>query len=271
MNVMVTTMSRYFSQRHGYGIADAEITVREDAPPNLRYAVAEIARSTGMRPSSIRSIVCRILLVTPDRNNWSEYPNIWDEVLGLLEACEWYKVYDIAETLWRALEHDSDRQQMFQDELNRLFREKGIAWELRDPDGIVFRGGETFAAVTSEAAQVLQRKGRATAANEIHEALLDISRRPVPDRTGAIQHAIAALECTARDITGQPNTTLGALVPRLNLPKPLDTAVEKLWGFASDRARHLREGKSARDDEAELVVSIACAVSAFLARRTDGN
>lgn len=262
-------MSRNFSQRHGYGTADAEITVREDAPDDLRYAVAEIATAAGMRPSSIRSIACRVLFTAPNRNNWSDYPNIWEEVLGLLESCEWFKVYDIAEALWRALEHDPDRQQLFQDELNRLFREKGIGWELKDPDGIVFRGSEAFGAATSEAAQVLKETGRATAAAEIHEALRDISRRPNPDRTGAIQHAIAALECTARDVTSDPNATLGSLVPKLGLPKPLDVAVEKLWGFASDRARHLREGKNVSDDEAELVVSVACAVCAFLAKCPD--
>jgi len=261
-------MSRDFSQRYGYGMADAEIAMREDAPDDLRYAVAEIARSAGMGPGAIRSIVCRVLFTAPNRNNWSEYPNIWEEVLGLLDACEWFKVYDIAEALWRALEHDSGRQQLFQDELNRFFREKGIGWELKDPDGIVFRGGEAFAAATSEAVQILQSSGRDTAANEIHEALRDISRRPIPDRTGAIQHAIAALECTARHVTGEPNATLGMLVPKLNLPRPLDTAVEKLWAFASERARHLREGRSPEGAEAELVVSVACAVCAFLAKRT---
>ena len=260
-------MSRNFSHRHGYGSTDADITVREDAPHDLRYAVAEIARSAGMSPNPICSVVCRVLFVAPDRNNWSEYPNVWEEVLGLLAECDWFKVYDIAEALWRSLEHDDDNQRLFQNELNRFFREKGIGWELKDPDGIVFRGDQAFSAATSEAAQVLQGSGRTTAANEIHEALRDISRRPVPDRTGAIQHAIAALECTARDITGKPNATLGALVPKLDLPSPLDTAVNKLWGFASDRARHLREGKSADGAEAELVVSIACAVCTFLAKR----
>ena len=263
-------MSRHFSQRHGYGTADAEITVREDAPDDLRYGVAEMALTAGMGPKSIRSIACRVLLTAPDRNNWSDYPNVWEEALGLLESCEWYKVYDIAEAIWRALEHDPDRQQEFEHELNRFFREKGIGWELKNPDGIVFRGSEAFGAATSEAAQVLKETGRETAAAEIHEALRDISRRPDPDRTGAIQHAIAALECTARDVTGDSKATLGALVPKLDLPKPLDVAVEKLWGFASDRARHLREGKNVSADEAELVVSVACAVCAFLAKRPGG-
>lgn len=262
-------MRNGFSERHGYGEGDAEITVREAAPDNLRYAVADIARAAGMTPKTIRSIVCRVLFVAPDPSNWSEYPNIWDEILGHLRDCEWFRVYDIAEQLWRSLEYQDDSQQFFQVEMNRFFRTKGFGWELKNPNGIVFRGSETFATTTAEAAKILHESGRSVAANEIHEALRDISRRPDPDRTGAIQHAIAALECTARDLTGNPNATLGALLPKLDLPKPLDTAVEKLWGFASNRARHLREGQNIDDLEAELVVSVACAVSIFLVKQKD--
>ena len=90
-------MSRAFSNRHGYGSRDAEITVREDAPSDLRYAVAEIAKSAGSSPTAIRTVICRVLLVVPDSNNWSEYPNIWREILDLLADCDWFKVYDIAE------------------------------------------------------------------------------------------------------------------------------------------------------------------------------
>ena len=80
---------------------------------------------------------------------------------------------------------------------------------------------------------------------------------------------MAALECTARDVTGETNATLGSILPDLELPKPLDTAVQKLWGFASERARHLREGQNVDALEAELVVSVACAVSLFLVKRND--
>jgi hypothetical protein len=261
-------MSRFFSDRHGYGNPAPPISVREDAPQDLRFAIAAIAKTAGMGPKAIREIVCRVLFVAPDPNNWSDYPNIWDEVLALLLGCEWFKVYDIAEALWRHLDDYGDSQLIFQDELNRLFREKGIGWELKD-SGIMFRGGETFAVVTTETVAVLRQRGRGTAANEIHEAIKDISRRPAPDRTGAVYHAIAALECTARDVSGEPKLTLGDLVPKLDLPKPLDQAVTKLWGFASERARHLREGGEVGNDEAELVVGIACALCEFLAKRKD--
>jgi hypothetical protein len=262
-------MSRWFSDRHGYGGSAPEITIREDATPDLRYAVAHIARMVGMRPKAIRAVVCEVLFVAPDPGNWSDFPNIWEEVQALLRECEWFKVYDVAEALWRRLDDFPDDQLRFQDELNRFFREKGIGWELKDAGGIVFRGGEPFAAATTEAAETLEQTGRATAADELREAMRDISRRPKPDVTGAIRHAMAALECTARDICGERNKTLGDLIPQLDLPKPLNEAVTKLWGYSSERARHRREGENVADDEAELVVSVACAVCTFLAKRHD--
>jgi len=235
------------------------------APDDLRFAVAQIAVNTGMTPSRIRDVVCTVLFTAPDRNNWSEYPNIWDEVRSLLEDCEWFKVYDVAERPHRNFHYPAADQ--FRDELNRFFREKGIGWELKDDEGIVFRGSAPFAATTVNAVEALTATGRTNAASEIREALRDISRRPEPDRTGAVQHSIAALESVSRDIAKEPGMTLGRLVPRLGLPRPLDEAVEKLWGFASDRARHIREGQQLTDDQAELVVSVTCAVSIFLIHR----
>jgi hypothetical protein len=84
-----------------------------------------------------------------------------------------------------------------------------------------------------------------------------------------MQLAIAALECTARDVTGDANATLGVLLPRLNLPKPLDTGLEKLWAFASNHARHVKEGNIIADEQAEMTVTIACAVCIFLTKRAN--
>ncbi len=113
----------------------------------------------------------------------------------------------------------------------------------------------------------MQQASAPTAANEIHEALTDISRRPAPDVTGSIQHAMAALECVVRQVDGS-NDTLGAIIGRLDLPRPLDTALHKLWGFASEQGRHIQEGREPRFEEAELVVTVACAVSVYLLRHS---
>ncbi|KZD07420.1 hypothetical protein AUP43_02345 [Oceanibaculum pacificum] len=260
-------MTEAFSDRHGYRGTDAEITVREDAPEGLRYAIPLIAHGIGMSPTAMRRVICQVLLVPPDPSNWSNYPNIWGEVNELIEDCPWYKVYDVAEALHDAFERtDPDCARQFTDRLNQYFRENGIGWDMRK-GRFVFRGSEVFQEATTEAASVLMDAGRERAASEIHEALRDISRRPDPDITGAMQHAIAALEATARDVAGEPNRTLGQLVRNLSLPAPLDAAVVKLWGYASDRARHVREGQEIDTAEAELLVSVACAVCTFLSRR----
>lgn len=191
------------------------------------------------------------------------------EVERLLETCPWHKVYDIAEEIWQSLEYkgpDQEYRDVYASELNRLFDERGIGWEFSDDQGIIFRGDETFGELTAGAEQVLAEDGRSNAAEHVRQALRDLSARPA-DLTGAIHHAASALEATARDVMGENNLTLGQLVNSLGLPKPLDEATTKLWGYASNNARHGVEGVEIIPEDAQLVVEISCALSAYLARR----
>ncbi len=263
-------MPEPFSDRYGYHADDVavEITVREDAPDELRYAIPQIARQCKISFTTMREVICQILLVQPDPYNWSEIPNVRDEVNNLIGTCPWFKVYDIAEAL-----HDEIYyvyEQKFSDLLNQFLRTNGIGWEMLEGQ-IMYRGSDVFTDSTKRAVTVLAQSNLPRAAGEIQEALRDISRRPVADVTGAIQHAMAAMEATARDVTCRPNSTLGQLVPMLDLPTPLDIAVQKLWGYASDRARHVREGDVIDTTEAELLVSVAGAVCTFLAGRNDNS
>ncbi len=113
-------------------------------------------------------------------------------------------------------------------------------------------------------------KGHVTAASEIHEAIKDISRRPAPDKTGAVHHAMGAIECITRSMAGQPKATLGEIIKTqakvLGIPAPLDDAIAKLWGYSSERGRHIREGAEPTFEEAELVVTVAAAMCSYLAR-----
>ena len=240
------TMIERFSHREGHRPTAAQITVREDAPPALRGAIPMIAKETGMGPSAIRGVICQVLLVPEDLDNWSSL-NIWAEVLRLIKEAEWYQVYDIAEALYSELilAFDPPLADRFEQRLNDFLVENGIGWKLRDGQ-ITRRGSEVFDRSTHEVSEHLEESGFQRAANEIREALRDISRRPQPDITGAIQHAMAALEATARKVTGQPNPTLGKLISTLNLPAPLDKAVHKLWGYASEYGRHIREQQDRR-------------------------
>jgi AbiJ N-terminal domain 4 len=213
------------------------------------------------------------LHVPPDRGNWNEYPNVWDEVEALMSGCEWFKVYDIIEALYARLsKNDAENRQkdavQLAETINSYFEEEGIGWQLVDGQ-IITRGTEAFESVVRQSTDALQVSERPTAAKHLHEALLDLSGRPQPNLSGAVYHAMGALECLARDVTGDPKATLGEILKRNPglLPKPLDTALSQVWGYASNLARHVEEGRQPSRDEAELVVGLSAAVSTFLARK----
>jgi len=161
----------------------------------------------------------------------------------------------------------ANEAQEFEVGINDLFEEAAVAWRL-DQGLVRPRGTEAFEAALQQASEVVA--SGTTAAAEIHEALVDLSRKPKPDLTGAIQHALAALECQAREFCGKPKLTLGPILKKYPdlLPVPLNQAVEKIWGYASERGRHLREGRHPGLEEAELVVGLAVTVVTYLARKT---
>ena len=250
-----------FSQRHGFASSNVETLIHNDAPEAARIAVVMGARDLGLWPSTIRETICNLLFKRPDPSNWSEYPNVWNEVQEILEDCSWYRVYDIAEALSRQL-HPMGHSEEYAKILNRCFYENGIGWEMQDGE-ILYRS-DTGSDTIQKALQDLEVTGRKSAASELREARKDISRRPSPDTTGAVQHSVAALEAVARDILNKPKPTLGQLIASLDIPKPIDEATEKIWGFASNYARHVQEGRVVRLAEAELVVNFASALCSYL-------
>lgn len=259
-----------FSDRFGYQAAEAEITIREDAPTPVRDGILMAGYAADLGPGTMRDILCQVLLQRPDQNNWSP-GNVEREVSALVDEAPWYRVYDFAERLYAEIgTRDFTRVQQvrFEAQLNQLFRERGVGWEMKE-GSLVARGSEAFALATGHATEVMQQHGAPTAAKEIHEALRDISRRPHADVTGAIQHAMAALECVAREVGGTTDT-LGPIIRRLSLPAPLDQGIEKLWGFTSQQGRHILEGRQPQFEEAELVVTTASALSVYLLRRRAG-
>jgi hypothetical protein len=264
-------MTAPFSKRNSFHQAsEVEITVREDAPRDLREYVLQLAYQCRFTPSKLRDIVCAILRKSPDRGNWSEFPNIDGEVARHLAACPWYKVYDIIEQIvahGTKSRHSYDMEK-FANELNEYFVENGIGWELSG--GLVeMRGPQHFQALVKTSITSLQSSGYLTAQNELQEALHDLSRRPKPDITGAIHHAMGALESTARKICGNDKLTLGEVVKKFPgiVPRPLDEAVSKAWGYASESGRHVKEGNTASHEEALLVVGLASALCAYFSAK----
>jgi hypothetical protein len=265
------TNKNTFSKRQGlFSIKKKEITVREDAPEGLRGFIKMAYYDLNKNPSDLRAITSGVLKIAPDGNNWSEFPNIDWEVGQHLESCEWYLVYDIIETIIQKL--NEPEKTTFSNEINEYFIANGIGWKI--VNGLIeTRGDEVFETAVKTVVSVLETAKLETAKTEIKEALIDLSRRPKPDITGAIQHSLACLECVAREATGDKKATLGELIkkhPNI-VPKPLDIAIEKIWGFTSEQGRHLREGQAPEYLEAELVVELSAAISTYLGKKLGGT
>jgi len=80
---------------------------------------------------------------------------------------------------------------------------------------------------------------------------------------------MGSLECVARDVAGDPNATLGEILRRYPgmLPKPLDTALSQVWGYASNQARHVQEGRDISREDAEFPVGLSATVSTYLSSK----
>lgn len=255
-----------FSKKHGFASTPA-IQYRHDAPEGMRYAIIQAAYDQ-LSYDQIRTSICRTLHIAPDRGNWSEVPNIRDEVTSIVERVEWYQVYDIIEELVSFIEgtYGYDRTVEFADRVNQIFVDTGAGWQLVAGEGIVIRGDADFEEAVQESQSQLSATGYEVASKEICEALSDLSRRPEADLTGAIHHALGALEATARYVAGN-NDDLDKLASKIGLRPPLDEALKKMWGFSSNFGRHVSPTKVPSAEEAQLIVHLSSAYCRFLAER----
>ena len=182
----------------------------------------------GLGPRLLREVLCTVLRRMPDDDNWSPYPNIWGECHDLIEKAPWYRVYDFVEELYQEIDSDEE----WAERINEYFVEAGVGWRFVDGK-LESRGAEGFETAVDAARDALGSAGLRTAQKEIHEALRDLSQRPEPDLTGAVTHAMGALECTSREVTGDTKQTFGEIIKRHPelFPEPLATALEKIWGI----------------------------------------
>ncbi len=264
---MANEPKKRFSARHGFASKGGRELTREDAPETVRCGLMQIVLGKlKLRPSWLRRVVCGVLRVRPDPSNWSEYPNVHWEVEEHLHTCAWFRVYDIIEAISGAL--NDDRGASFEEAVNELFSEEGIGWQLVGGE-LRVRGDEAFETVIDGAAGVLENSKLSTAASELREAIHDLSRRPEADLSGAVHHAMSALEIVARGFSGDAKRTLGGILKkhRKMLPSPIGDAVAKLWGYASDQARHGKESRQLAWEEAQLIVGISAVVCSYLTQK----
>lgn len=261
-----------FSSRFGYvDRTPVPISLRDELPTSIRRTVVDIVRRCGWGWDSLYFCAAEV-----GRNSWEPRPgHLTDEsvvrqIQQLVETWPWYFVLDFVELACRKMNEwkvsgDGHPIDYLELRINDYFAHTGVGWQLRS--------GKFFSRETPALERILHQAGAAlgenqfaTAEKQIQEALAALSRRPNANVSGAIYHAKAAIECVLRTTSGDRQSTLGKILndhPGL-IPKPLDIAVEQAWGFASERGRHLQEGKEPSRAEAELVVGLAATVVTYL-------
>lgn len=274
-----------FSVRQGL-IAAPAIRYRDDLPKQLREPIFQTCRrylppdflwervQAIMNPYGIDEMPRGGSIAIAKEE---DHPDIVAAKQALLN-CEWFRLYDVVEDLYRELVHyesefapedEKPRAYPFRNDLNEYFRYAGIGWQLSSDGQIVTRGDDAFEQTVHTAEQELNNAGRTTAANRLKKAVQGLSARPQADTAGAISHATGAIECVLHDITGQA-TTLGRYLNRHTtlFPASMRKALDGLWGFSSEEgARHGREGAEPARADAEFIVAVSAAVTTYLNRK----
>lgn len=254
-----------FSRREDVALKVPEVSIITDAPDSLRNYLFLIILQTDLGLKEIRRCLS-CYSRAEDPQNWGENDFMKEEIRRLIQDCEWFYVYDVIEAIYQKL--TKDKQETFSQEINRFFCKEGIGWKLQD--GLIqYRGNEDGELILKSACQDLEQKGQETSTNELREAIKDFSRKPNPDLTGVIQHSNAALECLARKYADMPNKTLGKIITdkRDCFPQPIDEAIHKLWGYASNYGRHVQEGNPPSREEAELVLYLSASLCSYLSKK----
>ena len=177
----------------------AEITTRYDAPEEFRQYLFFVMQNYGLGLKKIREVVCLASKQAPDSSQWGENDFMKSEIEEKMRSSFWPYIYDLIEMFYDKL--NAPEKKDFSDSINEYFLIHGIGWKLCE-GSIEYRGEDIFENDLKLAQEALKQRHLNDSKREIVEAIKDMSRKPDPDTTGAIQHSIAALECVCRKISG---------------------------------------------------------------------
>jgi hypothetical protein len=273
-----------FSVRHRLG-SEAPILFRAELTDALRQPILDILREsvgTHVLMASLKRILDPYgMTPLPGRAGTialsdAEVEARFEPAKRVLLECDWFRLYDVIEDVFGQLDfYESDlapkneepRTPHLSRELNAYFTYAGIGWQVMK-SRIVARGSDSFELSASAATDALLSSNRPTAAGHIKSAREALSTRPEANLSGAIYHAMGSLEAVARDLVGDTRATLGDILkqhPAL-VPAPLDKALSQVWGYASNVARHVVEGRDPTREDAELVVGLAATLVTYLTK-----
>ena len=190
----------------------------------------------------------------------------------LIMHCQWWQFYDICEVLWQGLRHQSERDSL-SNEINNLFREEQLGFELRD--GRVEKSGSGFIDARVKEARYLLKEPEFKGADEHFEkALRALNIRPNPDVENCIKDAVSAIESVGRIMVKDDKALLSDIIKDMArhkiIPRPLDEAIQKVYAYRGDQpgvAHGLVGASKVTTDEAEFVLALSAAIIIYLVKK----
>ena len=256
--------SQPFSVREG--LRGEYPLIYDDAPDALRHGLLEVLHGLRYRkPTEQRRILCNALRVIPDKSNWSEYPNIENEVLDLIAMKPWYRFYDALERIQLYL---PDMQHLtYYKKMNALFDDEQVGYRF-EVGNIVRIGTEELHSAVKAARNALQGERFAEPRRQFERGYEFRNGRP-PDWPNAIKEAVNSVEAVLQVVYDRPGMALPTIVSQ-NFPDELPGGIKKMFrslysqGSGTVGARHASiGGNEPTGPRAELAIHIAAALHAF--------
>src|SRR5688500_2788740 len=94
-------MGDTFSRRYGYTGQPRPITIREDAPENLRWFVHQTALEQDIHYGQQEHMLCKLLRCIP-ADHRQPY-EVQQDVKAMIYGCPWYTFYDFVEAVHRQI------------------------------------------------------------------------------------------------------------------------------------------------------------------------
>lgn len=220
--------------------------------------------------------VCVALRIPRDRMVGNDY-DASRAMERLIMDCESWQFYDICDVMWKTLEYPWGNKDELPTEINTLFREEQLGFEMRE--GKVEKVGSGFIDAEIKEARYLLKEPEFKGADEQFEkAIKALNVRPEPDVENCVKDAVGAIEAVGRIIVNDEKVLLSDIIKDMVgkgiIPKPLDQTIQKLYAYRGNQpgVAHGAVGTSkVTVDEAEFVLAMSAAMIIYLVKKSKSS
>jgi len=273
----MTMYSELFSKRYKLR-PTPEGLVCEDVPESARIGLYYILEQffDWLELDELYKDLCVVLRISRQSRDYNL--ETFEDVMAvpieeLIMKCDWWRFYDICEVIFKSLEPVYQQIERFAEQVNTLFIDEQLGFEMRK--GKIEKVGSGFINAKVREARYLLKDPEFKGADEHFEkAIKHLNVRPNPDVENCVKDAVSAIESVGRIIVNDEKALLSDIVKGMvgkgTIPKPLDQTIQKLYAYRGDQpgvAHGLVGASEVTVDEAEFVLAMSAAIIIYLVKK----